>query len=142
MCSLAVSALTICAPLSAGPVQRIEVFTVSTQAISPGGDPRVKSARIHVYKVDGVALAESALSADLPMDANAARAEALRRIATLNAAAITPLKDAATGLATASRYGIDRYPAMVINDTAVLYGVTDLSEALRHYDMWHARVAR
>ncbi|MEA3275692.1 MAG: DUF1525 domain-containing protein, partial [Pseudomonadota bacterium] len=39
----------------------------------------------------------------------------------------------------AAEYGIDRYPAIVLDGQAVVYGVTDVGEALRHYRMWQGR---
>ena len=36
------------------------------------------------------------------------------------------------------QYGVDRYPAIVFNGEAVVYGLTDLSNALDHYRTWQA----
>ena len=49
---------------------------------------------------------------------------------------------AASGLLKAAEYGIDRYPAVVFDGDAVVYGVTDLDEALRHYREWQGRAPR
>ena len=49
---------------------------------------------------------------------------------------MAPAKDAAIGLAKAVQYGVDRYPAVVVNGTAVVYGVTDLVEAVARYQAW------
>ena len=55
---------------------------------------------------------------------------------------MAPAKDAALGLAKAVQYGVDHYPAIVFNGTAVVYGVTDLVEAVQRYDTWHEAQAR
>ncbi len=49
---------------------------------------------------------------------------------------------AALGLLKAAEYGIDRYPAIVFDGYAVVYGVTDIGEALRQYRVWQGRVPR
>ena len=36
------------------------------------------------------------------------------------------------------QYGIDRIPAIVFDSQAVVYGVTDLSAALAHYQAWQS----
>ena len=40
------------------------------------------------------------------------------------------------------QYGIDRYPAVVFDGRVVVYGVTDLVEALDRYEAWEQEVAR
>ena len=52
------------------------------------------------------------------------------------------MKHAALGLARAVQYGVDRYPAIVFNATAVVYGVTGLVEAVQRYDAWRGAQAR
>ncbi len=46
------------------------------------------------------------------------------------------MKNAALGLAKAKQYGLDRYPAIVFDGRAVVYGVRDLGEALARYRQW------
>ena len=50
------------------------------------------------------------------------------------------VQNAAVGLAKAMQYGIDRYPAIVFDGKAVVYGLTDLNSALDHYRTWRAGV--
>jgi integrating conjugative element protein (TIGR03757 family) len=40
------------------------------------------------------------------------------------------------GLLRAARLGLDRLPAVVFDDAAIVYGVTDLSEAAEQYARW------
>ena len=51
-------------------------------------------------------------------------------------------KDAAIGLAKAVQYGVDHYPAIVVNGTAVLYCVINLVEAVAHYEAWQEAQSR
>ena len=123
-------------PVAAGEFLNVDVFTAADSSISGKADPRLRAATVTVYAVDGLTQFESALSHDLPTDADAAKREALRRIGALTDPRIAPAKNAAIGLARAVQFGVDRYPAIVFNSTAVIYGVTDLGEALQRYDVW------
>ena len=133
--------------LLSGPVQaaqplNIEVFTTAEFPVSGEDDRRLDGATVAIYVVDGLEQFESALSQDLPADAEAAKAEALRRIGELNDARVAPAKKSALGLAKASQYGFDRYPAIVFDSTAVVYGVTDLVDAVARYDVWRVAQSR
>ncbi|MGE4044239.1 MAG: TIGR03757 family integrating conjugative element protein [Acetobacteraceae bacterium] len=137
-------ALTLFGPLlfsgvlQAGERLSLEVFTAAEFPVSGQDDRRMQGATVTVYAIDGLEQFESTLSQSLPADADAAKAEALRRIGELDDARMAPAKDAAIGLAKAVQYGVDRYPAIVVNGTAVLYGVTDLGEAVARYEAWRA----
>jgi integrating conjugative element protein (TIGR03757 family) len=60
----------------------------------------------------------------------------LQRFQQLNEKDRTRMKQAAIGLAKAVQYGVDRYPAMVFDGGAVIYGVTDIHQALLRYRQW------
>lgn len=128
--------LLISAALRAGEPLTLEVFTAVEFPVSGQDDRRLQRANISVHAIDGLEQFESTLSQNLPADADAAKAEALQRIGELDDARMAPAKDAAIGLAKAVQYGVDRYPAIVVNGTAVLYGVTDLVEAVARYEAW------
>ena len=136
------SPLVFSAAVMAGESRRVEVFTAAGFPVRGTDDGRLQGATVTVYAVDGLAAFESTLSEDLPAEADAAQAEALRRIGGLNEAHIAPVKHAALGLARAVQYGVDRYPAIVFNATAVVYGITDLVEAVQRYDAWREAQAR
>ncbi len=40
------------------------------------------------------------------------------------------------------RYGIDRTPAMVFDGQAVIYGVSDVDEAIERYTRWRESGSR
>ena len=134
--------LLFSAALQAGEPLTLEVFTAAEFPVSGQDDRRLQGATVTVYAVDGLEQFESTLSQNLPADADAAKAEALRRIGELDDARMAPAKDAAIGLAKAVQYGVDRYPAIVVNGTAVVYGVTDLVEAVARYEAWREARSR
>jgi integrating conjugative element protein (TIGR03757 family) len=98
--------------------------------------------RVEVYPLDGLHQLETTLSAQLPNDSVAAQRVALQRIGQLDAHDRDTLRSAAVGLAKALQYGLDRYPATVINATAVVYGTTDVELALSRYRSWREERAR
>ena len=100
------------------------------------------SADIQMYELDGIALAMARLSVGLPADAERARPEAVRRIQAMRLEEMARIRRAAFGLARLLQHGIDRFPAIVIDDEAVVLGVTDLGEAVRRYRQWQSGVAR
>ena len=107
------SPLVFSAAVMAGESLRVEVFTAAGFSVRGTDDRRLQGVIVTVYAVDGLAAFESMLSEDLPAEADAAQAEALRRIGQLNDVRMAPAKHAALGLARAVHYGVDRYPAIV-----------------------------
>lgn len=85
-----------------------------------------------IYHLDALPRALEEASAGLPNDERAASRIAAQRMSKWNRDA---LQASAEGLARAKlQYGLDRYPAIVINRKAVIYGVVDLSVAKRIYE--------
>jgi integrating conjugative element protein (TIGR03757 family) len=121
---------------------RIEVLTSSERPIIDVDNERLRNASVASYAVDGIDRFQSALSEGLSTDHKVAKAEALRRVQQLDEVRLAPAKNAAVGLAKAVQYGVDRYPAIVFDEQVVVYGVTDLVEALDHYEDWQAEQAR
>ena len=120
----------------------IEAFTAGERPITGVEDERLRTTTVTKYTVDGLARFESGLSEGLPQDPEAAKTEALRRVQQLDGARMVPAKNAAIGLAKAVQYGVDRYPAVVFDGRAVVYGVTDLVEAIDRYETWQREQAR
>ena len=107
---------------------RIEVFTSHAFPVTGLADDGARD--VAIYRLDGLAALEAALSVDLPADPEAARAEALRRLGDIDAAQVAHAREAAEGLVRAAEYGISRYPAVVIDGRYLIYGVTHVPEAL------------
>ena len=129
-------------PAWAGDALVIEAFATSDQPIVGAEHERLRTATVTLYVVDGLERFESGLSEGLPAEPDAAKAEALRRIQHLDEARMVPAKNAAFGLAKALQYGVDRYPAIVFDRRAVVYGVTDLVQALDRYEAWQREQSR
>lgn len=129
-------------PVWAGEALSVEVFTTSERPVTGADQDRLPVVGVKTYSVDGLERFESWLSEGLPADPEAAKAEALRRVQQLDDARMVQAKNAAVGLAKAVQYGVDRHPAIVFDERAVVYGVTDLVEALDRYDAWQREQAR
>ena len=113
----------------------IEVFIDSTQTATAGGDGAT------IYHIDRVARLQHRLSEGLPADPELAKQRVLERLQHVDASVSAELEHAAQGLLLAVQYGLDRYPAVIFDGRAVVYGVTDLSEALSHYRRWQGEAA-
>ncbi len=121
----------------------IEVFTSSAYpATGRQGQQAGTGVAFHYYAIDGIHQLELNLSQKLPADPIAAKPLALNRIEHLDKDTMSRMQQSATGLAKALQYGIDRYPAIVFDGVAVVYGVTDIHQALRHYQQWREEQAR
>lgn len=134
--------LAFSVPVWASDALVIEVFTTGEQPVVGGEHERLRTATITIYVVDGLERFESGLSEGLPADPEVAKAAALRRIQHLDDARMAPAKNAAFGLAKTVQYGVDRYPAIVFDGRAVVYGVPDLVEALDRYEAWQREQTR
>ena len=91
---------------------------------------------ITVYEIDGIQSMEKDLSVGMPADPEKSKRIALHRIQHMDDQSKTKMQMAAQGLAKAMQYGVDRYPAIVFEGQAVVYGVTDMQTALAHYRAW------
>lgn len=108
----------------------IEVFADSQTPVLNNGPSTT------VYIVDRIDRLQQALSEGLPAEPEAAKQDALQRFQRMDAQLSSELENAAKGLVQAMQYGIDRYPAIVIDGKAVVYGVTDVKAATRLYEQW------
>ena len=129
-------------PVRAAEMVSVEVFKASGKLLAQASQGRLRAAKITTYMLDGLDRFESSLSEGLPADVDVAKTEALRRIQQLDEARMARAKNTAFGLAKAVQYGIDRYPAIVFDGEAVVYGVTDLAEAVDHYEAWRRERVR
>ena len=93
---------------------------------------------LQIYQLDGIQHFETQLSSNLPIDPDHSKQIALKRIQQLDEQTMAAVQNAAVGLAKAMQYGVGRYPAIVFDGEAVVYGLTDLSSALDHYRTWQA----
>ena len=129
---------TVNGAVSAGEQPAVEVFTTSELPIFTD----IKADRDELYEIDAIKRFEAQLSRGLPSDADAARRQAIERVAQVDEGRMQRVQRAAVGLSKAVQYGIDRYPAVVFDGEAVVYGVTDLAEALHRYRQWQEASAQ
>ena len=108
----------------------IEVFTDSRTPV------RNNHPSTTVYKVDRIDRFQQVLSEGLPSDPETAKQAALHRFQSMDTQISSELENAAKGLVQAMQYGVDRYPAIVFDGKAVVYGVTDVQAATRLYEQW------
>ncbi len=130
-------------PVASAQPRLIEVFTSSAYPVTGRLEQQAEAGvALHYYAIDGIHQLESNLSQNLPADPKVAKPLVLKRIEYLGEDAMDRMHQSATGLAKALQYGIDRYPAIVFDGVAVVYGVTDIHSALRHYQQWRERQIR
>ncbi|MCP5348400.1 MAG: TIGR03757 family integrating conjugative element protein [Pseudomonadales bacterium] len=126
----------LCAPVQASEMApTIEVFTDSRIQVVSGNDNTT------VYVIDRINRLQQELSEDLPVDSESAKKLVLQRYQRMDMQLSTELEKAANGLVQAMQYGIDRYPAVVFDGQAVVYGITDINAAIRLYQRWQTESA-
>ena len=123
----------------------IEIFTSSESSINNSpiqGSSKSVGVEHTRYEIDRISQFQSELSEGLPKDAAQAKQLVLARFQSMSATVSQQLENSGKGLAKAMHYGVDRYPAIVFDGQAVVYGVTDVEEAIKHYTQWRKRVRR
>ena len=125
---------------ASGVSSHVEVFTSAeyplVRTVTNATDSKVRALDITVYEIDGIQSIENALSHDLPANPEQSKRMALQRIQRLDTQTRSSMQSSAHGLAKAMQYGIDRYPAIIFDGQAVVYGVTNLQAAIEHYETW------
>lgn len=95
-----------------------------------------------VYVMDRIDQLQQTLSKDLPSDPENAKKLVLARFQRMDAQLSAELENAAKGLVQAIQYNVNRYPAIVFDGNAVVYGVTDVNAATQLYQRWRKGGAR
>lgn len=108
-------------------VTDVRVFTTSYLNVSD------VSARANAtYRLDEVDRALAEFGTSLPANFSQAEIEARRRLnSPRGTAAMKRLQAAFEGVVMAWSHGVDRLPAILINDRYLIYGVADVDEALQ-----------
>ncbi len=125
------------APLPA----RIEVFTNGNHPVT---NTTTTGIPVQIHDLDAPAGLEEKLSAGLPSDPEQAKAIALDRLETLGAGQLAKMVNQAyEGDTQAMTYELVKIPAVVFdNGTSVIYGITSIEGAIRHYQAWRQREVR
>lgn len=111
-------------------IHQVEVFANATMVItSPAG----ASFPVRIYRVDGIAQAEAMANQGLPQNPQDAQRHLAARGAEIRRRVEPLVRNALQGLQLAQKYQLDRMPAIVINRQSVVFGLTDVGEALHRY---------
>ena len=118
----------------------IEIFTTIDQLISAIDTfvPKHPEIEVRIHKLDAIKQVEDKLSQGLSADPDKAKGLVLRKLQHLSKGTRSQLEHSARSLAKAVQYGVEKYPAIVFDGELVVYGLSDLSAALRHYRHWQA----
>ena len=134
--------ITFADPRRPGLPQVIEVFTSAEYPVvefdTKGTGSNIQGSEIFVYEIDGIQTVERDLSLDLPTVPQQSKPIVLQRIQNLDEPTRSSMRAAATGLAKTMQYRIDRFPAIVFDGRAVVYGVTNVREAYALYQAWRS----
>jgi integrating conjugative element protein (TIGR03757 family) len=123
----------------------IEVFTSAHFPIRGSETSGVRKNALGTvthYDLDGIDQLQRTLSQALPNDPGQAKQLVLQRLQSMDAALNHRLENAGSGLLHAMHYGIDRTPAIVFDRQAVIYGVTELADAIEQYTQWREQGSR
>jgi integrating conjugative element protein (TIGR03757 family) len=123
----------------------IEVFTSAHFPIRGSETSGVRENALGTvthYDLDGIDQLQQTLSQALPNDPGQAKQLVLQRLQSMDAALNHRLENAGSGLVQAMHYGIDRTPAIVFDRQAVIYGVTELDDAIEQYAQWREQGSR
>jgi len=102
-----------------------------------GTSPSENKPEITILSLDAVQSIQEQLSEGLPNDETLARASVQRKIAEIGRSKLEDeLRTAYLPLSTMMAYGLDRYPVIIFDKQAVIYGMTDLSLAINRYRQW------
>lgn len=119
------------------PSIRVDVFTDSRHPVSV--DSTSSSLQVNYYDLDAAPRFEETLSAGLPADPLAAERLARQRLQTLDLSHYaSQLRAAFRGALLAHSYALVKYPALVFDGEAVVYGVRSLDDALQRYRRWRS----
>jgi integrating conjugative element protein (TIGR03757 family) len=118
----------------------VEVFTTADSPVNGvtalNTQPGYWEIEFHIYELDAIQRIEAKLSKGLTADPKQSKRVVLQRFHQLPDENRAQLQRAAMGLAKAMQYGVDRYPAIVFDGVVLIYGVTDIREALHRYKQW------
>lgn len=124
------------------PIKTTEVFTTGTYPnvnCHPKAALTIQQSDCHSYRIDGIERFQTEWSQGLPNNPTQAKQVALARLQSLDPKQYQPLENAAKGLAKALKYDLDRYPAIVFDSRAVVYGVGDVEQAKTYYRQWRSQ---
>lgn len=110
------------------PIQSVDWTSASSSENNP---------EITILNLDAVQSLHDQLSKGLPNDETLARTMVQQKIADIGRSKLEDeLRTAYLPLGTMMAYGLNRYPVIIFDQQAVIYGVTDLAQAIDQYRQW------
>ncbi len=124
-------------PLEQPAVQSILAITNDDYPYRNLAIAKASATAFKLLNLDAVDILEQHLSQHVPADKRPAETTIKQHIAEIGQAQLNQqLRDAYEPIIMAMRYGVDRYPVVIFDGRAVVYGITDLQVALNHYIQW------
>jgi integrating conjugative element protein (TIGR03757 family) len=118
----------------------VEMFTTADSPVNGetalNTQPGYREIEFYIYALEDIQRIEMKLSKGLTADPKQSKRVVLQRFQQLQEEDRAQLQRTAMGLAKAMQYGVDRYPAIVFDGEVVIYGITDIREALHRYKQW------
>lgn len=110
-------------------VMTVEVFANSAMLVTPEPSPALPY-QLKVYRLDAMRNIEAAINQNLPQTEAEAQQWIAANEARIRRQVQPQVESAAQGLTLAANYRLSRVPAIVINRKTVVYGITDVQQAL------------
>lgn len=137
---VALFAVILPASATAGPPPVVTYIGTNDYEIVNAGAAEAHGVRLVVYNLDAHRNLEKRLSADLPDDPVEAERIANERLEALDGRTV---QEAFRGVALAIQWDLRKAPAIVFGaGEQVIYGVTDLEEALKRWEFHRTRTLR
>lgn len=108
-------------------ITKVEVFANSTMVITPIQANRYQ---LVIYRLDALKNVEAAINQNIPKTEAAARAYFAAHQAEIKRQITPAVINGANGIALARHYKLNRIPAIVVDGASVIYGVTDVDQAI------------
>ncbi len=116
----------------------IEVIHSDAHTITGIDHLKQQGFKVTPYNLDQPKRLIARFAQNLPPNQDAAKKKLEQRFQTIGKSKVQQqFQSAYQALIVATQYGINRYPAIVFNHgQAVIYGITDLTQALNRYRQW------
>ncbi len=116
----------------------LEIITDQPDHIRSVTQLRQQGITVTIHDLTAAERMEQQLAQGLTGTSEQARVQLNRRFETMGRKTVeAQLKQAFQAVIQAVQYQVDRHPAIIINQgEAVIYGITDLGDALRRYRQW------
>lgn len=127
--ALALALATGAAAQDAPAALTVEVFANSAMAITPqpaAGLPY----KLDIYRIDGMRQVEETINQQLPKTEREAQEWLARNQSRIEREYRPAIISAANGITLMTTYQLNRIPAIVINRKTVVYGVTNVNQAI------------